>query len=75
MRYIGQDMVWQNLIPPISQELKNGQSYDVQISSDSPQMIVNGQPMIHPNASILVNFDNGVSIPYAPDLFNNFWED
>lgn len=67
-------MVWQNLAPHVSKELKHGQLYDAQISSDRPQIIVNGQPAISSSASILVNFDDGVSIPYAPDLFHNFWE-
>lgn len=75
MRYIGQDMVWQNLVPYVSQELKQGQSYNVRISSDSPRIVVNGRSIIPDNASILVNFDNGVSIPYAPDFFHNFWEE
>lgn len=74
MRYIGKDMVWHNLIPQINQELKHGQDYDVQLSYTGPQIIVNGKATVHPDASILVNFSNGVSIPYAPDLFRSFWE-
>lgn len=74
MRYVGEDMVWHNLIPQIDQELKNGQYYDVQVSSDGPQMMVNGQPIVHPNSSVIVSFRNGVSIPYAPNLFHLFWE-
>lgn len=67
-------MVWQNLVPYVSQELKQGQSYNVRISSNSPLIVVDGRSIIPDNGSILVSFDNGVSIPYTPDLFHNFWE-
>jgi hypothetical protein len=74
LRYIGEDIVFNNQIPQISKELKNGEIYDVEIKTDAPNVIVNGVPVIDINSTTWICFPDGVSIPYSPELVHNFWE-
>lgn len=71
--YIGEDTVWNNLIPNVQMELKNNQDYNVQFQQEGPQMIINGQPVITPDTTIWAVFQNGCKIPYAGNLIQNFW--
>lgn len=75
LRYIGEDTVFNNQIPQISKELKNGEIYDVEIKTDAPNVIVNGVPVIDINSTTWICFSDGVSIPYSPELVHNFWEE
>lgn len=73
-KYIGEDEEWHNLLPSKTIELKNSQLYDVDFQIEGPQMIVNGQPVIAPDSTIWCVFPDGVKIPYAANLLENFWE-
>lgn len=53
-------------------ELEKGQQYDIEVESDGPVMIINGQQAIHPDSTFWVTVNN-VRIPYAPNLIQNFW--
>lgn len=66
-KYIGPEYEFNNL------SLVKGQEYDIQIEQTGPAIVVNGQPVISPNASMIVHINN-VSIPYAPDLMQNAWQ-
>ena len=71
-RYIEKDTIFHNLVPRVDIQLINGECYDIELRIDSPQIIVNGQAVEHPDATIWVRV-NGVEIPYAPSLLDNFW--
>jgi uncharacterized protein YlzI (FlbEa/FlbD family) len=75
MKYIGESTEWHNLSPDVTIELKNGEDYDVQLQQEGPQMIVNGQMVIHPDTTIWAVFNGReqIRIPYAANLVNNFW--
>lgn len=73
-RYIGDDTIFHNLVPCIDKQLVNGKCYDVELQIDSPQIIVNGQAIAHPDATVWVVFpDKNIRMPYAPDLVDSQW--
>lgn len=74
MKYIGENTTWHNLIPQQDQELVKDTVYNVEVKYDGPQVIINGQQVLDPNGTVWVIFDNGCSIPYAPNLLSKFWE-
>lgn len=71
-QYIGEDCVYADPISAQSTVLENGKEYDIDTRYDSPQIIINNQVVEHPDATIWVMV-NGVEIPYAPSLLDNFW--
>lgn len=71
--YIGEDTVWNNLLPNTQIVLKHGEDYNVQFQQDGPQVIMNGQPIITPQTTIWAVFPDGSKIPYAGNLVKNFW--
>lgn len=72
--YIGEDEEWENLAPPDKIKLEKNKAYDIEISIDGPQMIVNGQRIMTEQNTAIVQFVNsGIWIPYAPNLLQNFW--
>lgn len=74
--YIGEDCVYGDPISGKSVVLENGKEYQVEFHYDGPQTIINGQVLYHPDATIWAILENGqVSIPYAVELFANFWKD
>ena len=74
--YIGENCVYGDPISGKSVVLENGKEYQAEFHYEGPQMIVNGQVIHHPDATIWAVLENGqVNIPYAPDLFSNFWKD
>lgn len=66
-KYIGPEYEIQGLL------LKKNKEYNIEIEHSGPQMIINGQPIITPDSSLIVHIDN-VSIPYAPNLMNSHWQ-
>ena len=75
-KYIGEDMFYGDPVTGQSITLQNGAEYNVQFQYERPQMIVNGQAIHHPEATIWAVIDNGkVNIPFAPDLIRTFWEE
>lgn len=73
MEYIGPNEHWNNLVPAMEIDLITGQQYPVELMYDGPQVIINGQTVIDPNCTVWVCFDNGIRIPYAPNVVSNFW--
>lgn len=73
MEYIGPNEHWNNLVPVMEIDLITGQQYPVELRYDGPQVIINGQPVIDQNGTVWACFDNGIRIPYAPNVVSNFW--
>lgn len=74
--YIGEDYVYGDPISGKSVVLENRKEYQAEFHYEGPQMIINNKIIYHPEATIWVVLENGqVSIPYAADLFSNFWKD
>ena len=74
VKYIGQKEEYTDILTKEDIVLSPGEYYDIDISLDGPQMVVNGQQMIHPDSTVLVHVGDKISIPYAPSLISNFWE-
>ena len=73
MEYIGPNEHWNNLVPAMEIDLIAGQQYPLKLMYDGPQVIVNGQPVIDPDCTVWACFNNGIRIPYAPNVVSNFW--
>ena len=55
-------------------EVQEGQSYLVDLVPDGQRIVINGQNILTPGASIWVVFINErCKIPYAPELLSNHW--
>lgn len=74
VKYIGQKEEYTDILTKEDIVLSPGEYYDIDISLDGPQMIVNGQQMIHPDSTVWIHVGDKISIPYAPSLVSNFWE-
>lgn len=73
-KYIGEDCVYADPVAAQSIMLENGQVYDIETEYEGPQLLVNGQMLIHPDATIWVVFsDKNIRMPYAPDLVDTQW--
>lgn len=66
-KYIGPEYEFNNV------SLIKDQEYDINIEQTGPQMVVNGQPVILGDLTLLVHVGN-VAIPYAPNLIENAWQ-
>lgn len=56
-------------------QLEKDVDYNVQLVYDGPQIVINGEQVVDPNANIMcVLQQEGVIIPIAPELINKFWE-
>lgn len=74
--YIGEDCVYGDPISGKSVVLENGKEYQAEFRYEGPQTIINNQAIYHPDATIWAILGNGqVGIPYAVELFPNFWKD
>lgn len=71
--YIGEDCVYADPISAKSIMLENNKQYNIDTRYDGPTIIVNNQQVVSPNATTWVIVD-GVNIPYAPQLIQNFWK-
>lgn len=74
MKYIGHQYTYKDPYNGKEIELIPQQDYPINIEYDGPQVVINGQPVIDPNGTLWVSFQDGLRIPYAPNLLNNFWE-
>lgn len=66
-KYIGPEYEFNNV------SLIKDQEYDINIEQTGPQMIVNGQPVVLGDSTLIVHVGN-VAIPYAPNLIENAWQ-
>lgn len=75
--YIGEDCVYGDPISGKSVVLENGKEYQVEFHYDGPPLTIINEQAIYPlGATVWAILGNGqVSIPYAPELFPNFWKD
>lgn len=74
MKYIGQQMTYKNIIDGASQIVIPGEHYNVNVTFEGAQAVINGVPVLDPGGTIWVEFENGVRVPYAPNVLSNFWE-
>lgn len=76
-KYIAETLVHTNQVTGQSIELVQNQEYDINIRHDGPQMIINGQPVIHPDSTVwvILQGDEGqIQLPYAPSCLSRQWE-
>lgn len=66
-KYIGPEYEYEGL------QLEKEKIYDVEVSVSGPQIMINGKPVYSDDSSVLVQVE-GRTIPYAPNLIGNHWE-
>ena len=63
MEYIGPNEHWNNLVPAMEIDLITGQQYPVELI----------QSNIDTSGTVWACFNNGIMIPYTPNVISNFW--
>lgn len=66
-KYIGPEYEFNNV------SLIKDQEYDINIETNAPHMVINGQTIMLNEPTIIVHIGN-VAIPYAPNLIENAWQ-
>lgn len=74
LKYIGDDFTYHNLIPQIDIELKHGQEYDADITSDAQTIVINNQVVQSAPSEVRVVFSNGAWIPIMPQNLDKLWQ-
>ena len=73
-KYIGEDCVYADPVAAQSIMLEHDKVYNIEVEHEGPQCFVNGQAIIHPDATLWVIFpDKNIRMPYAPDLVDTQW--
>lgn len=74
MQYCGPNYIYHNYVPLVDVELVTDKIYDVELTSDAQNIIINGVAMqTEPNEYHII-FSNGAWIPYMPHRLSVMWK-
>lgn len=74
-KYIGPTKDYTDAISGKTIHLEQNKTYSLDIRQDGPVMVVNGQRVVHPDATIWLMFENGtIQMPYSIEALPKQWE-
>lgn len=72
--YIGPEQDYTDLLSGETVHLTPNQQYEIDIKQEGPTVIVNGQPVMHPDTTIWIILNNGaIQIPYSMEALPRQW--
>lgn len=74
-KYIGPVCDYTDTMTGRTLHLETNESYSLDIRQDGPVMVVNGQRVVHPDATIWLMFEDGaIQMPYSIEALPKQWE-
>lgn len=72
--YIGPERDYTDLLSGETIHLTPNQQYEIDIKQEGPTVIVNGQPVMHPDTTIwIILKDGAIQIPYSMEALPRQW--